>query len=61
MSNYKFEVGQVYTIRFFENEIDVTVTKINSKGVTLKNSVTCIELKDYKESELSKMIIKQVK
>jgi hypothetical protein len=61
MSNYTFEVGQVYTIRFFENEIDVTVTKINSKGVTLKNSVTCIELKDYKESELSKMIIKQVK
>lgn len=61
MSNYKFEVGQVYTIRFFENEIEVTVTKINSKGVTLKNSVTCIELKDYKESELSKMIIKQVK
>lgn len=61
MSNYTFEVGQVYTIQFFENEIDVTVTKINSKGVTLKNSVTCIELKDYKESELSKMIIKQVK
>jgi hypothetical protein len=61
MSNYKFEIGQVYTVRFFENEIDVTVTKINSKGVTLKNSVTCIELKDYKESELQKMIIQQVK
>jgi hypothetical protein len=61
MSNYKFEIGQIYTIRFFENEIDVTVTKINSKGVTLKNSVTCIELKDYKESELQKMIIQQVK
>ncbi len=61
MSNYKFEIGQVYTVRFFENEIEVIVTKINSKGITLKNSMACIELKDYKESELAKMILKQVK
>jgi hypothetical protein len=56
-----YKVGQVYTIKFFDNEIDFTVTKVNSKGVTLKNALTRIELKDYKELELSKMVIKQVK
>jgi len=61
MSNYKFEVGQIYTIRFFDSQIDVTITKINSKGITLKNSIACIELKDYKEAELDKMIIEQKK
>jgi hypothetical protein len=55
-----FKVGQVFTIKFFDNNVDFTVTKINSKGITLKNEVTRIELKDYKESELQKMIIKQV-
>ena len=55
-----FKEGQVYTIKFFDNSVDFTVTKINSKGITLKSEVTRIELKDYKESELRKMIIKQV-
>jgi hypothetical protein len=56
----EFKVGQVYTIRFFDNKVDFTITKINSKGITLKNELTRIELKDYKESELQKMILKQV-
>jgi|688.fasta_scaffold2525502_1 hypothetical protein len=56
----EFKVGQVYTIKFFDNKVDFTITKINSKGITLKNELTRIELKDYKESELQKMILKQV-
>jgi hypothetical protein len=55
-----FKEGQVYTIKFFDNEIDFKVIKINSKGITLKNDLTRIELKDYKESELQKMIVKRV-
>jgi len=55
-----FKEGQVYTIKFFDNEIDFKIIKINSKGVTLKNDHTRIELKQYKESELQKMIIKRV-
>lgn len=61
MSTSNFKIGEVYAIKFFENEIDFTVTKINSKGITLKNDLTRIELKDYKEEELRKMIIKQIK
>jgi hypothetical protein len=60
MNQYKFEVGQVYTIEFFENKLNFTVTKINSKGVTLKNEDTRIELKDYKELDLGRMIVKHV-
>lgn len=60
MNQYKFEVGQVYTIEFFENKLNFTVTKINSKGVTLKNEQTRIELKDYKELDLGRMIVKHV-
>lgn len=56
----EFKVGQVYTIKFFDNEVDFTITKINSKGITLKNELTRIELKDYKESELEKMIINRL-
>jgi len=37
------------------------IVKINSKGITLKNDLTRLELKDYKESELQKMIIHQLK
>lgn len=55
-----FKEGQVYTIKFFDNEIDFKIIKINSKGVTLKSELTRIELKDYKESELQKMIVKRV-
>ena len=47
----EFKVGQVYTIRFFDNKVDFTITKINSKGITLKNELTRIELKDYKDGE----------
>lgn len=61
MSQYEFKVGQVYTIFFFENDIDFEITKINSKGITLKNALTRIELKDYAESDLSKIIVKQQK
>ena len=60
MNQYKFEVGQVYTIEFFQNKLNFTVTKINSKGVTLKNEDTRIELKDYKELDLVIMIVKHV-
>lgn len=60
MNQYKFEVGQVYTIEFFQNKLNFTVTKINSKGVTLKNEETRIELKDYKELDLGRMIVKHV-
>jgi uncharacterized protein YaaR (DUF327 family) len=60
MNQYKFEVGQVYTIEFFQNKLNFTVTKINSKGVTLKNEDTRIELKDYKELDLGRMIVKHV-
>ena len=56
-----FKEGQVYTIKFFDNEIDFTIMKINSTGITLKNELTRIELKDYKESDLEKMIVKRVK
>jgi len=59
MSQYQFEVGQVYTISFFGNNLEFKITKINSKGITLKNEATRIELKDYQAEDLSKIIVKQ--
>lgn len=61
MSQFNFSLNQVYKIKFFDSILDFTVTKINSKGITLNNEATRIVLKDYKEIELSKMIITQVK
>jgi len=61
MTQYDFSLNQVYKIKFFDSILDFTITKINSKGVTLKNELTRIELKDYKEAELVKMIIERIK
>jgi hypothetical protein len=61
MSQYSFEVGQFYLIEFFDMKLPFKIVKINSKGITLKNDLTRLELKDYKESELQKMIIQQLK
>jgi hypothetical protein len=60
MNQYKFEVGQFYQIEFFDMKIPFKVIKINSKGITLKNDLTRLELKDYKESDLEKMIIERL-
>jgi hypothetical protein len=59
MSQYQFEVGQVYTISFFGNNLEFKITKINSKGISLKNEATRVELKDYQVEDLSKIIVKQ--
>jgi hypothetical protein len=42
-------------------KIPFKVIKINSKGITLKNDLTRIELKDYQESDLEKMIVEHLK
>lgn len=55
--NRTFKVSDVYKIQFFENVIEVEVTKISKKGITLEHKTSGIKLENYSEEELNKMII----